>query len=309
MRFISRTVDLAGLTQVLSRIRVQLGHGSLYGVTEPEVLPSAIFKLERLLLRGRLDGTEIQQLPEVFRDLVSWGNGSISCGFEERASKQSRRAYDSISVRYVDGIYSFAYVANGSRVMTDGAYATEFMSKLIRSAQLPLRLRTNGDAYSLEPLRHRRDLEPLDQASFGLTGFRCRMDPRSATDVANGLGAILEDIGNGKLFGCGWTATVRAVSDESAEGRYRALRVLDLPAVGYELDFQVRIDRLEDLEHARLQLGGGEMAIGDSTLSKGVDAFLELKVCGNGYQVIAETPSVGATELQRHLGVALKPMV
>jgi len=201
---------------------------------------------------------------EAFREVFNKGKesigsvGGLSCsvGFEEISSRQSRRAYDTLSVTIAEGRRRFiTYCANGSKVMKDPAYTWHFVQDFVQRLVLPVRFKVVGSHFYLEHDDPEMTLQRLRAGLDGADpcGFRCEVDWEDEV-LLEKMFDILPVIATDRRFDIHWAANTihESPSPEESDRANRAFweQVIrcEFPADGYFVHIDLRVRALADLE-------------------------------------------------------------
>jgi hypothetical protein len=258
---------------------------------------------------------------EAFREVFHKGAKTIgvagglmcSVGFEEINSRQSKRAYDTLSVAIAKGRRFFSYCANGSKVMNDPVYRQYFIEDLLRRLTLPVRIKVAGGYFYLV---HENPIMELQLLMAGLDGrspcsFSCQVEWGEDILVEK-IFEVLPMISTKKRFEVHWTASSM---DElpSPEECDKGIRIFleqivqcELPAKEFFVDLGFRIQDLagvEALRHLCDQHDVCHVALYTFAIGKEfVRILAEIKA--EGYRLLFECPmTVDVTWLSEVLGL------
>ncbi len=194
---------------------------------------------------------------DIFRDILQMGEMTIGniglllvrCGFEEKSSKQTKRGYDSVSIRIEKGKKYFGYGANGSNVDKDTKYRKEFMARLIRIADLPLKIVEGNDSFRLVHTES-GELKTL-KSFFGKdpSSFFCEIPGASIDELVDRMQVFLIEFASKKRFVYDWGVLCSGYPDPEISKRiYEMALAANFPAERYFLIVEFSIDDIQGIE-------------------------------------------------------------
>ena len=240
----------------------------------------------------------------------------VDVGFEEKESRQTRRAYDSFCIRCQEGKFSFLYGANGSKSHTDRGYRKQFMGRLIEVAQLPLILEDCNDHYRL---RHQFGgdlwISHITFPDLSPSTFRCELPEASAAGSLDRLRRSLDAFASPKRFEYAWTVVPLHQLEEPLQfnerivGMYQIVLNCRLPATSYSLDLTYTIEGCDAIEPLKALCGPKDKVFVPLcsywiSNTKKEHLNLEVEICARGYRLLVEASvPIDMNELSAHLGV------
>ena len=198
-----------------------------------------------------------EQVCEQGHEITEIGYITILCGFEEKNSKQTKRAYDSVSLKVSQGRKFFNYYSNGSRVLKDREYRKTFMAQVLEKVHLPIDYEEKDGHFRLN---HASSGElRLWRASFGgldPAGFFCELPEVSLGDAVRLVQVFLDEFATKKRFLHEWSAGRehggKATKEPDLAKRIYSLVVAaDLPAETYEVDVEFNLQEPSGVESLR----------------------------------------------------------
>lgn len=284
----------------------------------PELPALTGAKLGRTVISGKLASEPWDVFREVLRrapQLFPAESSQVQVGFEERESRQSVRAYDTVSSTFRVGKPFFCYGANGSRVAKEPSYARGFLAEVIEALELPLELTTEGEEYFL---RHSRG-GTLHLSMKGLKNqnpraFHCEMEGATEDELVDLMQRFLSRFAGEKRFGQSWqiwTASNLIFKPiPEAENLYRSVREAGFPADEYELQTTVFIDGLEGLDLWQGLVSGDTQMfteLGSVELSKTNWLKTGVVTTSEGHRLEVETRlEMDPAEIEEILGVKVE---
>jgi len=278
---ISHLADLTAVSGLLARLTQQHQDFSPSGpfpwtfanFTSPTLLdPARLGGIE--MRRAWISGTLLAKLDHVQRHLAPLSRNllatpsplvcEIAIGFEEQASKQSKRAYDTIRWKFASGRHHFGYGANGSRISDDHAYRRTAFIELIKRLHLPLVITDVPDGFVLG---HANGGVLAIHAASGFndenpSSFSCEIPPLTPEGVAALLLTALQNSSSGKLITFQWSVRTSPpyagcnLDDATESPRvFLFLANAGLPANSYDIQLEPRPSTLNELEVLRSLMG------------------------------------------------------
>jgi len=180
---------------------------------------------------------------------------AVCCGFEEKNSKQTKRAYDTIRVWIRLGKLYFDYGANGSKVNADASYAKDFIKRLIHIMNLPIRIEERDGQYFLA---HTSEGElSISRSLWGRgnpTGFSCEVMGTSIEEIVGCVKQFFAECATKKRFDFYWSFGGVHLGTETVSAHERCKRIYDMaikanfPADHYFIDIEFTLQDLEGIE-------------------------------------------------------------
>ncbi len=301
----------------------------VFATLEPARLPAFMdltvhARLEAFWIKGRLShaGSPFPSFEHILNessgDLAPVASVVAKVGYEDKASKQTKRNYDSIGIALHEGKILFVYSPHGSRVGNDHVYRRSFLPELIEIAALPLVMDDSGDYYRLT---HQSGgylwVSGCFPPDLSPTVFHCELSGDTVTMALARMQRALDAIASSKRFENSWSVSLstedqRRASDETLAGRtYRVLEAKCFPAESYFLSLDLKIREIEAVESLKSFCGAKDeilVPLCGFLLSHEDDHYfnLELGTTARGHRLLVEASvPVNVNKLGSRLGVEL----
>lgn len=238
------------------------------------------------------------------------GQISVSCGFEEKASKQNKDYFDSVSIVYYQNKKYFNYSANGSLVSKDKQYRRNIFDLLIGTLMLPLEIHVQDRKNDFLDLVHSDggDLQIHDINPRHLpNGFSCELPNLEDNDLLKLLNDALNLLSNGTVFTYDWDITIKPSADKRIN-----LNVTDeLPADSYDINIEYSVEGINGLDYLGTWCEHGDKSksrLCGFDIANGVGAELYAVTSMSGHElVLVLSKSEKLDELEQLLGIKFNP--
>jgi hypothetical protein len=319
------------IKEICDRVIKFFPRSTVFGATtwtdillEPErnlpILDSELISLGQLSIEGLLS---LSRAPyEDFKGVLKKHTaiGMIGClkievGFQERNSKQSKRAYDVLSLEAVRGKMFFTYSANGSLVIKDMSYRKNFMRRLIDKAQLPLEIEEQGEHFYLSRTSPGQlSFLRYSGSNYGSpSGFTCEVPAQMYDISVDILRACVDDFGAPKHFKYSWNvSSSNAQKNNVGEGKqiYDMVLNSNFPAEKYFIRAAIKVNSLLGLDTLKLLCGEtDECSTPIASFSLNNDNFANLiaRTTAKGHLLQLESRfPIEIQEIEKQLGVEFK---
>jgi len=174
----------------------------------------------------------------------------IRCGFEEKSSIQSKRGYDTVSIKLEKGKMFFGYSANGSNVDKKIDYRKEFIRRVLEVTHIPVTM-IEREGYFILEHKLSGDIKIL-KGGFGgknPAAFQCEILDGTVDELMIKMEEFLSEFASEKRYKYSWTATCSGSAETEINNKiYDFVVSADFPADKYSLDIEFLIDEISTIE-------------------------------------------------------------
>lgn len=291
-----------------------------HGASLPPLATSDGIEISDVNVRGELPLKEepwpaFKRVAEQGQPVQELGRLMLNCGFAEKCSKQSKRAYDVVGLILSKGRILLDYAPNGSRAYTSLEGAREFLSDVIAGVSVPMTIESVGDDFRL---RHTGNgaLEPrvlFGSGALNPSGFICELPGWSSSDALELMQQFVERFAS-KRFRLSWYASGleyggQPPTPERSLQVYATVVGARLPAAKHEVQMQFRLSSLAAIDSVQRLCGPRDQVFTDFC---GFDfgdnnATLKIETTSLGHGLLLSLRfSEGLPEVERGIGVAFR---
>jgi hypothetical protein len=313
---IGNLVDLSAVSDVLSRLTQRFpdfrpggpawSFANFTSTSLPDFTRLGSIEMRRTWVTGRLSAKSakidsLEHLLAAIAQVLLATPAPLECdigiGFEEKGSKQSKNAFDSIRWQFRNGNHRFGYSANGSRINTDPPYARTAFQELIDLLHLPLSIRENTNGFVLgHTAKGAVDILRSGIENANPSAFYCDIAPLTSSEISALLLSALRLRFSGKLIESCWSVRTSPPHpgrnpDDTTESP-QVFRFLSnatvLHAATYELQLEPRLRTLADLESLRPLMNARDsllLPVGAFTFGPNAFANVDVRATSNGFAV------------------------
>ena len=298
------------------------GKGLNHAYFNPTILPDfSIFKGIRLRKIGTdgylpLDDNSMNIFKGILRKSANTigdiGLLLTGCGFEEKNSKQNKRAYDNVRIKIERGKKFFCYSSNGSKVSVNHDYKKDFMHRIIEIVKLPMRIEEGNGYFKL--LHSKSGEIRITTGGFGgknPSGFNCEMPDLSTDELVDRMRIFLENFATAKRFDYSWSTGTGGRSNEEGSKQIFAMTLkANFPAEYYFLDIEFTPEDISGIEVLQ-SLCGPKDEIYTSflyfDLPENNRAEMDIETTAKGHRLMLTlTDNSYLAEIQEKLGLEFK---
>lgn len=257
-------------------------------------------ELVNLTVRGHLP--EKNDPMPVFRDLLEGLSAAadsdvraiVSMGFEEKSSKQNKRAYDMFNAELCSDYGRLCYAANGSRISDDPGYASEAFGHMAQELDVPMIVEKTDIGFTLKHLDPGGEIRLTGGfADNNPEGFWCNTGA-SVDRLLSAVEKSRDVISSGKIIAVDWFLGPR-LELGPAPGAAACAKVIDLlarlapQAKSYSFTVRYRLSELGKLEALRKLCGKDDeifTSVIDFEQADGGLGNLRVQTTADGYNLL-----------------------
>ncbi|MCG7982335.1 MAG: hypothetical protein JAY90_06225 [Candidatus Thiodiazotropha lotti] len=219
------------------------------------------FQLEGYLAKKPLPWEDMVSVINVYLQnskVPKYSGFFLDIGCEQKGAKQTKRGYDSVSIRLEKG-KCYLYYSGGDRLSTDSVYAKTVFTEYINVLDLPVAVEEGEGYFKLKGLQGEIRLTGSKLFGKDPSGFACQIPETEPAAIVGKLKKAFELMSSGKVFECSWRIFPANLRESEFENNQFAL--LDLirqhrwPAISFDVDLKLESISMSDLEGLRKGFG------------------------------------------------------